>query len=62
MWSALDQSDLVWYDAAVASSGTYQISADIRKHKNHTGIYYADAYITDKNGIRVYVGGVTCSM
>ena len=62
VWSALDQSDLVWYDAAVASSGTYQISADIRKHKNHTGIYYADAYITDKNGIRVYVGGVTCSM
>lgn len=62
VWSASDQSDLVWYDATATSSGTYQISADIRKHKNHTGRYYADAYITDKNGIRVYVGGVTCSM
>lgn len=62
VWSASDQSDLVWYDAIATSSGTYQISADIRKHKNHTGRYYADAYITDKNGIRVYVGGVTCSM
>lgn len=62
VWSAKDQSDLVWYDATPTSSGTYQIGADIRKHRNHTGRYYAHVYITDKNGICAYVGGVNCSM
>lgn len=62
VWSAGDQSDLVWYDATVNADGTYQIGADVRNHQNNVGKYYADAYITDKNGIRIYAGGVTCSM
>ena len=62
VWSAADQSDLVWYDAVPVSYRTYQIGADIRKHRNHTGRYFAHVYITDKNGICVYAGGVTCSM
>lgn len=61
VWFAISQSDLVRYDAMVTSSGTCQRGADIRKHRDHTGRYYADAYV-DKNGVRVYVGGVTCSM
>lgn len=62
VWSASNQSDLVWYDATATGSGTYQIGADVRNHQNNTGIYYADAYVTDNNGIRVYAGGITCSM
>jgi hypothetical protein len=62
VWSASNQSDLVWYNATATSSGTYQIGADIRNHQNNTGTYYADVYVTDNNGVQVYAGGVTCSM
>lgn len=62
VWSAGNQSDLVWYNATETGAGQYQIGADIRNHQNNTGKYYADVYIQDKNGIQAYVGGVTCSL
>lgn len=62
VWSLSDQSDLVWYDATAGTDGSYQIGADIRNHKNNTGKYYADVYVTDNNGISIYGGGITCSM
>ena len=62
VWSAGNQSDLVWYDATFISEGIYQVEVDVRNHQNNTGIYYADAYITANNGIRIYAGGITCSI
>ena len=62
VWSTKSQSNLKWYNATKNADGTYQVNADIRNHQNVTGTYYADAYITDKNGVRAYGGGLTCSM
>ena len=62
VWSAGNQSDLVWYTATAKSDGSYQIGADIRNHQYNTGKYYADAYLTDNNGIKVYAGGTTCTI
>lgn len=62
VWSASNQSDLVWYDAFMNAPGSYQIGADIRNHQNNTGTYYAHVYVTDNNGVRVYGGGISCSM
>lgn len=62
VWSASNLSDLLWYGATATGNGNYQVGADIRNHQNNTGTYYADVYITDNNGIRIYAGGVTCSM
>lgn len=62
VWSAGNQSDLVWYDATHNSDGSYVIGADVRNHSNNTGTYYADAYVYDNNGIALCAGRVTCSM
>lgn len=62
VWSSGNQSDLIWYTATANSDGSYQIGADVRNHQNNTGTYYADAYVTDNNGIQIYAGGVNCSM
>lgn len=62
VWSKPNQSDLVWYDASLYSGETYQITADIRNHQNNKGTYYADVYITDGNGIKIYGGGLRCSI
>ena len=62
VWSKKDQSDLVWYNAQEDSEGNYQVAVDARNHQNNTGKYYADAYLTSKNGIRIYAGGVSCEI
>ncbi len=62
VWSAANQSDLVWYTASKNSQGNYRIDADIKNHQNNRGKYYADAYLTTKNGIKIYAGGVNCSI
>lgn len=62
VWSAANQSDLLWYDATALGAGIYQIVADVRNHENNTGTYRAHVYATDNNGIRVFVGSITCSM
>lgn len=60
VWSAANQSDLVWYRATKLFNGEYQIGADVRNHQNNLGTYYADVYVTDANGIKAYGGGITC--
>ena len=62
VWCAKNQSDLKWYDAVVSKDGSYTISVDIRNHNGNTGNYYADAYLTDNNGVKVYAGGCSCSV
>ena len=62
VWSSKNQNDLRWYDAITNGDGTYKINVSIVDHQKNTGLYYADAYLTDNNGIEAFVGGVTCSM
>lgn len=54
VWSASDQSDMVWYKAERKSDGSYQVNSDISKHKNHTGTYQAHVYITDNGGTQYF--------
>ena len=62
VWSSKNQNDLRWYDAMANGDGTYKINVSIVDHQKNTGLYYADAYLIDNNGIQVYAGGTTCSM
>ncbi|MCI5874687.1 MAG: GBS Bsp-like repeat-containing protein [Roseburia sp.] len=62
VWSSGNQADLLWYDATPNSDGSYVIGADVRNHSNNTGLYYADAYVYDNNGISICAGRVTCSI
>ena len=62
VWSASNQSDLLWYNATYNADGVYRVGVDIRNHQNNTGKYHADAYVTDSNGIKIFAGGITCSM
>ncbi|MCQ2499718.1 MAG: GBS Bsp-like repeat-containing protein [Lachnospiraceae bacterium] len=50
VWCAGDQSDIVWYKAEKQGDGSYTVSSDISKHKNHTGNYYVHAYMDDNRG------------
>ena len=58
VWSAANQSNLVWYTAADLGNGTWQASGSLAKHKNQSGTYSCHVYVTDGNGIKSYVGGV----
>ena len=62
VWSASNQSDLIWYSATYNTDGTYRVGVDVRNHQNNTGTYYADVYVRDNNGIRIFAGGVNCPM
>lgn len=50
LWSAEDQSDLVWYTAQKKSDGSYTVTSDISRHKDHTGTYSAHVYVHDSRG------------
>lgn len=54
VWSASDQSDLVWYTAEY-NNGNYIVNSNISRHKNNMGIYQYGIYVTDGNGIRTGV-------
>ena len=58
IWSASDQSDIVWYVATRQSDGSYQVTADIKNHlfvPEKERSYTIHAYLTDGNGIRSLV-------
>ena len=58
IWSASDQSDIVWYIADRQNDGTYQASVDVKNHMYVPGKsrdYSVHAYLTDGNGIRSLV-------
>ena len=44
------QDDLVWYDAAKQSDGTYKVAVKLSDHKNERGIYNVHLYYIDKTG------------
>ncbi len=47
------QDDLVWYDAAKQSDGTYRIRVDVLKHK-HAGKFIVHAYAVNSAGNKVF--------
>ena len=52
------QDDLVWYDAAKQSDGTYKVAVKLSDHKNERGIYNVHLYYIDKTG---KMSGVTAT-
>ncbi|MCQ2501208.1 MAG: DUF5722 domain-containing protein, partial [Lachnospiraceae bacterium] len=53
-WSAVDQSDLVWYDAAKQSDGSYL--APFAMTNNKPGSYVSHVYVTDNRGCQAFAG------
>lgn len=60
IWPEKEPGTLVWYNASGDINDNYRINANIKNHHNNIGRYYADAYVTTKNGIQIYAGGVQC--
>ena len=59
IWSASDQNDIKWYDAARQSDGSYIAQMSIANHKFNTGIYQIHAYLTSANGVVAGRAGLT---
>lgn len=57
IWSASNQSDMVWYDATKGNDGSYYIAMDVSKHKYNCADYKVHVYVTDGNDIQQFVGG-----
>lgn len=62
VWSAADQSDLMWYTPTKTSSGNYTVYVDPANHKNNLGNYKVNVYATDKSGINKMVGETSCAV
>ncbi len=58
-WTALDLSDIHWYDAIKQSDGSYKVTINIANHKGHYGIYGIQAYVLANNGVES-VAASTC--
>ena len=54
VWSASDQSDIVWYTASEQTDGSYSTTVKIANHQYHTGTYQIHMYLTTENGITVF--------
>jgi uncharacterized repeat protein (TIGR02543 family) len=62
VWTTKSHDDLQWYAAQLSDNGAYTVDANVKNHKYNLGLYYADAYVTMKNGARYYLQGVTCKV
>ena len=60
VWSSQGgQDDVIWYDAAKQTDGTYKLSVDIRRHKNNRGEYNIHMYYIQSDGSLQGVTGTT---
>ena len=60
VWSSQGgQDDIIWYDAAKQTDGTYKLSVDIRCHKNNRGEYNIHMYYVQSDGSLQGVTGTT---
>ncbi len=50
IWSAEDQSDMIWYDAEKDGDFWY-VYGNISRHKYNLGEYFAHVYTEEKNGL-----------
>ena len=44
------QDDIIWYDAAKQSDGTYKVDVKLSDHKNQRGLYNVHLYYTENSG------------
>ena len=60
IWSSQGgQDDVIWYDAAKQTDGTYKLNVDIRRHKNNRGEYNIHMYYVQLDGSLQGVTGTT---
>lgn len=59
IWSASNQSDIVWYTGNKIAEGVYQIKLDIAKHAYHYGTYQIHTYGTNGIGCRNFLQKTT---
>ena len=60
IWSSQGgQDDVIWYDAAKQTDGSYKLSVDIRRHKNNRGEYNIHMYYVQSDGSLQGVTGTT---
>ncbi len=59
VWSTPDQSDIHWYRASDEGGGTWKVKMSLSNHGNGTGLFYADAYVTDQTGLQEYLASQT---
>ena len=60
IWSSQGgQDDVIWYDAAKQTDGTYKLNVDIRRHKNNRGEYNIHMYYVQSDGSLQGVTGTT---
>ena len=57
VWSASNQSDIVWYTASSVDKKTYVVNSSIARHKYNVGSYHAHVYLTDTDGRTAFLGG-----
>ena len=51
VWSASDQSNIVWYDGQRQADGSYKTTVNIADHAYGTGTYKVHVYLTAGNGV-----------
>ena len=59
VWSAEDQSDIVWYNAKDIGNGMWAADVNFANHKNHIGTYQIHAYAYDDRGTSTFIGDTT---
>ena len=65
LWSASNQSDIIWYNATKISNTQWQVTVNVRDHKFNTGSaikYTAHVYLTTGTGITAFVGSTSASL
>ncbi|OUZ14652.1 GBS Bsp-like repeat-containing protein, partial [Enterococcus cecorum] len=50
IWSAPNQSDLVWYKAQKQAESSYVVHMNIKNHKNYRGTYMTHVYMYNNRG------------
>ena len=59
VWSAADQSDIVWYEALPDKNGTIVLNSDVAAHRGLLGKYYVHVYIRDRRGDETMAGSTS---
>lgn len=62
VWSAANQSDLVWYTAIRNENGEYVVNVNISNHQYNCALYQIHVYVTDITGVQSFYTGTSCNM
>lgn len=62
VWSAGDQSDIVWYRAEEQVGGTYVVHVDVANHDCNFANYYVHTYVKSTYGDMLFVNETTVDL